>query len=122
MRSCGRHHPGAADWAIPEARSARKPAPAANAIGRAPAANRPGKQRSPEKWSVSNPKASIFACRAVIGRYCSDLSCRPFARQELPLADLTGRFVQSDRNVVLRISPASGNTEVLNARRTPWKL
>ena len=40
--------------------------------------------------------------RAVIGRYCSNHSRRPPPGKDSPLADLTGRFVQSDRNAVYK--------------------
>ena len=51
-------------------------------------------------------RRSIVKRRAVIGRCCSILSRRPPGGQDLPLADLTGRFVQSDRNAVLQAGPA----------------
>jgi hypothetical protein len=55
-----------------------------------------------ENWSATRPKSEYGRCRAVIGRYCSNLS-RRLQLQDPPFADLTGRFVHSDRNAVYKL-------------------
>ena len=54
--------------------------------------------------SVMRPEREYGQQRAVIGRYCSNSRAGP-GGQHLPFADLTGRFVQSDRNAVHKQDP-----------------
>lgn len=76
--------------------------PSAHALDRAATINVGCINKAAEIGSVTCRKKHYTRHRAVIGRYCSNLSRRLDGRN-LPSADLPGRFVRSDRNAVYKL-------------------
>ena len=56
-------------------------------------------------WSVTRLEKEYCQSRAVIRPLLLDSLAQAPGGQDLPLADLTGRFVQGDRNAVHKQDP-----------------